>query len=238
MIISHRYRFIFVKTYKTAGSSIEAFLSNVCGPSDVVTPLAPHVPGHEPRNHVGRFNLWQELVLEPEEHRRTLRDFFRSTRYYSHLPAKVIRSRVPADTWRQYFKFTVERNPWDKTLSHYHMLRRSPLHRIDDLESLDDYFDRGLSCRNYELYTKCGRLLVDRVLRYEALDSELTDVFSQLGVPFLGSLRTRAKSQFRYDRRHYSEVLTGAQIERVADLHQDEISLMGYRRESASEAQN
>ena len=56
MIISHKYRFIFVKTLKTAGTSIEVFLSQHCGPDDVVTPILPHVEPHLPRNHDGYFN--------------------------------------------------------------------------------------------------------------------------------------------------------------------------------------
>jgi hypothetical protein len=53
MIISHRHRFIFIKTRKTAGTSIEVYLSRFCGEEDVVTPLNPPVEGHEPRNHLG-----------------------------------------------------------------------------------------------------------------------------------------------------------------------------------------
>lgn len=39
MIISHKHNFIFIKTAKTAGSSIEAYLSPFCGESDIVTPF-------------------------------------------------------------------------------------------------------------------------------------------------------------------------------------------------------
>ncbi|MBL0299363.1 MAG: ASPIC/UnbV domain-containing protein [Betaproteobacteria bacterium] len=39
MIISHSHRFIFVKSLKTAGTSLEAALSNSCSGGDVVTSL-------------------------------------------------------------------------------------------------------------------------------------------------------------------------------------------------------
>ena len=38
MIISHTHKFILLKSLKTAGTSIEAALSQACGGQDVVTP--------------------------------------------------------------------------------------------------------------------------------------------------------------------------------------------------------
>ena len=40
MIVSHRHRFIFIKTRKTAGTSIEIALSAHCGPDDIMSPIS------------------------------------------------------------------------------------------------------------------------------------------------------------------------------------------------------
>ena len=39
MIISHKYKFIFLKTTKTAGTSVEISLSRFCGDDDIITPI-------------------------------------------------------------------------------------------------------------------------------------------------------------------------------------------------------
>ncbi len=42
MIISKKKNFIFLKTAKTAGSSIEFYLSQFCGINDTITSLLPN----------------------------------------------------------------------------------------------------------------------------------------------------------------------------------------------------
>ena len=42
MIISHTHKYIFIKSLKTAGTSVEAALSKHCGENDMVTPLGDY----------------------------------------------------------------------------------------------------------------------------------------------------------------------------------------------------
>ena len=53
-IVSHKFGFIFCKTRKTAGTSLEVYLGRRCGPEDIVTPILPPNPEHQPRNHRGK----------------------------------------------------------------------------------------------------------------------------------------------------------------------------------------
>ncbi len=39
MICSHVHKFVFIKTTKTASTSIEMGLERFCGPQDIVTPI-------------------------------------------------------------------------------------------------------------------------------------------------------------------------------------------------------
>lgn len=183
MILSHKYKFIFVKTFKTAGTSVEVFLSQVCGPLDIVTPIEPHVEPHVARNYQGYFN---------------------------HIPAAEIRDHIDPHVWSEYFKFCVERNPWDKTLSHYHM---NSLRQGGGL-SLENFLMQGDFPINYPKYTEPEdphEVIVDRVIYYESLLEGLGQTFRELAVPFEGSLGVNAKSDYRKDRRPYRQVYTDAQ---------------------------
>jgi hypothetical protein len=143
------------------------------------------------------------------------------------MPAFEVQKRVARDVWNSYFKFCVERNPWDKVLSHYHMhaaREGGPL-------SLDEYLTRGRFPINFFRYTdRSGRkIIVDRILRYENLLTELGEVFSQLKIPFEGTLGLQAKSGYRADRRPYQEVFNDKQRRIVEKAFTKEIELHAYR---------
>jgi Sulfotransferase family len=228
MILSHKHKFIFIKTAKTAGTSIEVFLSKHCGPSDVLTPIQPPVEGHQPRNFLGSINPIPEILERPGRIFSALRHSITSRdKYYRHMPAFEVQKRVPADVWSTYFKFCVERNPWDKVLSHYHMHAA----REGGSLSFDEYLARGRFPINYFRYTdRSGqKIIVDRIVRYENLTDELSKVFSQLNIPFGGMLGVTAKSEYRTDRRPYQQVFNDNQRRIVEKAFAKEIELHGYR---------
>jgi hypothetical protein len=228
MILSHEHKFIFIKTAKTAGTSIEVFLSKHCSPKDVVTPIAPPVEGHQPRNYEGLIDPIPEILQRPGKVLSVLRHTVTSReKFYNHMPASEIKNQVPADVWNGYFKFCVERNPWDKVLSHYHMHAA----REGGSLTLDEYLARGRLPINYFRYTdRSGtKIIVDRILCYENLLAELSEVFSKLNIPFDGTLGVAAKSEYRTDRRPYQQVFNDDQRRIVEKVFAKEIELHGYR---------
>lgn len=225
MIVSHTRRFVFVKTRKTAGTSIEVFLSPHCAGADVVTPVNPPVDGHRAANHRGASNPWRDAHRHATSFGSAARHAVRAERFYNHMPADLARDRVGAEVWESYETFCVERNPWDKTLSHWAMRRD----RAGGDLTLDQYLAAGDLCSDIARYTDAaGRVLVDTVVRYEDLANGLGEVFERIGIPFSGDLGTRAKSGHRVDRRPYREVFTPPQRRVVEAAFAPEIELFGY----------
>lgn len=211
---------------KIAGTSIEVFLSQNCGEEDTVTPIWPHVEPHQARNYEGLWFPFREIIENKGSGIiATVKELLKRRKFYNHIPAKIVKQRISRKVWNSYFKFCVERNPWDKTLSHYHMVNDRSGGNI----SFDEYIKKGNFCINYPLYCDAkGNLLVDKVIKYEALADELGGVFRELGIPFNGSLGVRAKSEHRKDRKPYQEVFSVEQRDLIEKVFAKEIKMHGY----------
>jgi len=227
VIISHRYKFIFVKTLKTAGSSIEVMLEGKCSDGDVVTRIHPPVPGHKSRNDRGFFNPIAG-VANWYDFKKSSREVLRREKFYNHIPARFARARLPRSIWNSYFKFCVDRNPWDKSLSHFNMFKNADWHvRYDPDLTLEKYLANGIFCHNTPFYCDLdGTVLVDKILRYDELGTQLPEVMKQLGIEF--EQLPHAKGNLRADKAHYSEVISGPQARVIGKAFEKEIKLMGW----------
>jgi len=228
MIISHKYKFIFIKTLKTAGTSIEVYLSQYCGADDVITPVEPPEQDHSPQNHTGFWNPLKDIRVANERwsRKKVISNFLSYRKYYNHIPAEFIKNRLNPKIWNSYYKFCVERNPWDKSLSYYNMLTSMG----HNYQNFQEYLDNGPLCHNLRYYAdQSDNVLVDRVLYYESLNEELEKLFGELGIPFNGQLSVRAKSDTRKVVGNYQSSFSELQAIQVSKLFKQEIDLHKYK---------
>lgn len=225
MIICHSHRFIFIKSLKTAGTSLEAALSNSCSGDDIVTPLGDYEFN---RDETG---AWVHKAMNPGG-------------YEQHDDAKTIRDSLPSTIWDGYFKFSITRNPWDRALSYFFWDRRqdttlTPPKRLyhnlgvpyDDFTPVKEKFAefvRGRTLENNDrFYVTDDQLCVDFVIRYERLADDADAVCDRVGIPKMQL--PRLKAGIRKGKRHYTEYYDDETRDIVADLHRNDIRLFNYR---------
>lgn len=220
MIASHRHRFVFVKTRKTASTSIELALSRICGPDDVVTPVLPEdeelrasLGGVAPQN-VAISSRWR-----PRDYLRVATG--RRPRFFNHMPARLIRRYLPE--WDDYLTFTVERNPWDRLASAFRFANQ----RGRRYTTMADFLTSDEVSRfdNWPLYTIDNRVAVDHIARYEDLDDGLEAIWRKLGIDPGPLPHAKATGGDRPYRDWYDDETT----QRVADLYPREINYFGWK---------
>lgn len=244
MIISHTYKFIFVKTRKVAGTSLEIALSKHLGPDDIVTHIAEddwrkekgYKTGRHYKKSLAEIRLydvlqWGRSLLK--QLNRTLRFGVKFTlparprKYAPHMTAKDIRRAVGQDIWDSYFTFTIERNPWDMVVSYYYFWMK---HNCE--MPFEEFVKTGLSknATNLPFYTDGDTVLVDKVIKYEAFETELAALSKDIGYPEnLADIikEIQAKSHIRKER-DYRKLYTEETRHIVAQQFAREIALYGY----------
>lgn len=229
MIVSHRHKFIFLKTRKTGSTSVELALSQFCGPDDILTLLPPE--DERTRRELG-FTTAQHYAKARREY--IPKDWLRilvgrtPVKYGEHMEALHVRRLLGERTWQSYFKFAVERNPWDKAISQYYWRER----RLRDGLTLREFLARdepAFCITNFDSYTIDGDLAVDHLIRYEDIDAGLARAGQEIGLPEPLSMPSfRAKGNVRVDRRPYRELLDEEERALIAVACRREIALLGY----------
>lgn len=205
MIINHKHRFIFMRTKKTASTSIEMALSASCGEEDTITYMNIREEawklehGYKPaQNFLVPLRHW---TLSD-----TLKFVFKARRpgYAMHISAASLKRRVDSSTWKNYFKFCVERNPFDRAISLYHWRTKKEATKPSLPEFVRSLDEQSLS--NFHIYSVNGIVEADQIIRYEQLEQGLKDVCAHLGLaPFD---LPHAKSEFRSSPAHYRDLMT------------------------------
>ena len=238
MICSFSRRFLFIKTRKTAGTSVEIALSNYCGGDDIITPISPEDEllrlghGRLPQNY-SRYRLHETALRAAVRLRsqRLMRALIRweapRRAFYNHMTLEEVRALVPQAKLAPLKSFTIERHPYEKVISLAYFLRNSRKHRGQELPAVVDAVIESKRYLNYPQYTVGGAIAVDRVLRQETLMADLNGLLRELDLPAIADL-PRAKGGFRGSRAPAAEELTAAQKHRIHADARFEFDHLGY----------
>ena len=228
MIVSYQHDFVFLKTRKVGGSSIEMYLRRYCGPDDVVTELLPEEEivaesfGAREPSHVHMRPAYPWELTTKKIGRIAERREWPITRYWwTHQPAAEVRRKIGRDQWSKSFRFSVVRNPWERAVSTYFWANSRPGIR----ESMDEIVEK--SNENWEIYTIRNKVAVDQIIRFENLLDDFRRVCDHIGIPPPLEL-PRLKTGIRPSHVDARTVLTKKHIDRIARLCRREIEAFGY----------
>lgn len=196
-IISHTHKFIFLKSRKTAGTSVSVPFARVCGSEDVLALSQDVTDNFRIERQNNRRSILSMSAYSLARHcyflaRNTGRwktmDTLMPT-YQQHMTVSELKEAVGEEVWKSYYKFTIERNPYDRLVSFYNWRKN----RFNLSVSFEDFawavFDRdkkykgstyGFSNRPFYLDNK-NNLQVDKVILFEELQEGMAEVFESLG---------------------------------------------------------
>jgi hypothetical protein len=204
VIISHSKEFVFIKTRKTAGSSVQKVLWTFC---------------------------------DPKEDEATGDDFPGDP----HVKGFVIKGTLGEEMWGKYYKFTIERNPWDKVVSLYWWVKviynmpdnfrdwclKSGKNMLEGRISRDWYFNT-----DWGHYTNRGEVIVDFIMCYETLEYDFQELMSnRLGLPWDMNVQKlpMLKNQENPHHQYYTEYYDLETKALVAEVFSKEIEYFYYR---------
>lgn len=221
MIISYKHKFVFVKTTKTAGTSVEIALARHCGDDDVITKIAPEDEKIKLDQGIrGRQNTTV-----------TLKDD-RQIKLFNHAKSLRARRVIGGANWRAWFTFAFERNPYDRAVSAYCYSMKKKTLRGEPTDGLT--FDvwvktvrplEALHKAGWGLYTNEDKIIVDKVFKFEDLEGAMSEIYQRLEIAE-PSLLLQTKTSDR--KPTYRELYTDETREIVAKCFAKEIAEFGY----------
>ena len=166
------------------------------------------------------------------------RELYRRIKYrIKNYANSSICHRVNSTQFREYFKFSFVRNPWDRAYSWYQNVMRDPVQRqrlgenseVQFADFLRRRIGKGMLKRQtYWLKNFAGEVGVDFVGRFEKLNRDFEFVCKTIGLENI-NLPHEIKGSHKQS---YTDAYNSQLRELVAEFYAEEINEFGYQFET------
>lgn len=221
MLVSHIKKFIYIKTVKTAGTSIEVYFEPFC------MLQGDFIFSHYREQYVSGAGIvgyrGPDVV---------------GKQWYNHMPALLIKNQLGDKLWSEYFKFCVVRNPFERYISAFYYLNSvggieypgdiifmSPIDKFRWWMNQDGVIESIVDRNQYIIN---DTICVDFIIQYERLLDGLKEVCSRLDVPFRPECLMRLKGGLKPTDIDTNGFFDSNIVNRIVDLYSKEISMFGY----------
>lgn len=234
MILSYKSNFLFVKTRKTGGTSLEIALSEYCGPDDIITPISK--PDEKIRKDLGYYGRqhYKKPIKECSAKELAIK-FIKgidAKKFYNHISAAEIKDQIDNETWNKVFKFTIDRNPWDKTISRYYW-KNTPANKEETLKGFEEFILSGKFAEGSDFYKYSleEKPCLDFYINYSRLEEDLGKISKELNFEdnlFNKMKKIKAKGGHRNKKIPAKELYNQELIDTVAKAYAKEIELFNF----------
>ena len=223
MIISRKYKFIFISIPKTGTTSVESSLQHL-----KTIPLSKEILPHSSER---RFGPERKLILK-------------------HITLKELKKHC-IDSLDNYFSFTFVRNPWERELSGYfYRIKMVKYWKQSAIKKSSEWYDVYKKYVNtlsgcdtfsdwvaYEAY-RCKRLKkpkwnsstqlswakdVSFIGKFENLQEDFNTICDKIGIP-----RQKLPHKNKSQHKHYTEYYDDETRQIVAEKYAKDIEYFGY----------
>ncbi|WP_431158320.1 sulfotransferase family 2 domain-containing protein [Winogradskyella poriferorum] len=212
-MISHKYKCIFIHIPKCAGSSIQKYFHPYVG-LNWKEPNYDILYGWCPKRKIHLQHATSKILLETE--------------------------LISEENWKNYFKFTIVRNPWDRAYSDYFWIQKErningsfsdyiqgqgPFYDIFNLIDVKEYRGDHLNLQT-DFFDFEGLYKLDAILKFESLNSDMSKLVDKLN--FDKKFRIHENKSPLKKKLHYSKFYTDDYRSMVEHKYMRDIKQLGY----------
>jgi hypothetical protein len=218
MIINHKYKFIFVHIPKAAGTTVT--------------------------QHLSQFSTYADQEIGGTAFGEAIQPAF-SARFglRKHSTAEQIRNVIGPDTWQDFFRFSISRNPFSRLQSIFAFLKHWPgaapkvRAQIETCNSFRDFLDSEIweshsgpdrmfePQVNWILQQKDSSILVNRTGKVEEFDTFFPEVCAYLGLRSINSRPQKANQSPAYEK---FRGWTNSDVERIIARYRMDFEVFEY----------
>ena len=220
MLISHRKKFIYLKTVKTAGTSVEVYFEPWALPEDQETDALTKT-----RQEFLKASVTPAGIIGRRGGKADIDEV-----WFNHKRGRHIKQLIGDEIWNSYFKFCVIRNPYDRAVSMFYYANAKKDLTTKSIAELQDLFTHFVATElksDKKIWTIKDQPCYDKIIRYEHLLNDMEEICNILDIPWDPNRLGNFKGDIR-PKNMYTQLYTAEAKSLVENIHEFEFKLFDF----------